>query len=67
MGCSSSVPVSKAPPARANTRSMDDVLGVSLDYLLDFVHKTGAQKLAGLTCYDVCERMIKPMTVRNHC
>lgn len=46
---------------------MDDVLGVSLDYLLDFVHKTGAQQLAGLTCYDVCERMIKPMTVRNHC
>ena len=65
MGCSSSVPVNKAPPARGNTRNIDDVLGVSLDYILDFVHKTGAQQLAGLTCYDVCERMIKPMTVRR--
>jgi hypothetical protein len=63
MGCSSSVPVSSAPPARGNSRSIDDVMGVSLDYILDFVRKTGAQQLAGLTCYDVCQRLIKPMTV----
>ena len=61
MGCSSSVPVSRALPARG----IDDVIGVSLDYISDFVKKSGVQQLAGMTCYDVCERLIKPMTVRR--
>ena len=62
MGCSSSVPVSKPlPPKQACNRG---VTGVSLDYLLDFVKKSGGQQLAGMTCCDVCDRVIKPMTLR---
>jgi hypothetical protein len=60
MGCSSSVPISNtAAPPPCQPR----VLGVSLEYLQDFVKKNGNQQLAGLTCYDVCSRIIKPMTL----
>ncbi len=36
---------------------------MSLEYLEDFVKKNGSQQLGGLSCYDVCNFVIKPMTL----
>ncbi len=60
MGCSSSAVIKNAvAPQPCQPR----ILGVSLEYLQDFVKRNGGQDLAGLTCYDVCSRVIKPMTL----
>ena len=62
MGCSTSIRVAKPLPSSKGLQR--DVVGVSLDYLLQFVKKNGGQQLAGMTCCDVCDRVIKPMTLR---
>lgn len=66
MGCSSSVAINRlSVPVAPSQRGSKDVLGVSLEYLQDFVKKIGCQLLGGLTCHDVCDAMIKPMTLRT--
>lgn len=66
MGCSSSVPIANRTPGAASDtshRGGRSIHGVSLEYLEDFVKKNGNQQLAGLSCYDVCNLVIKPMTL----
>ncbi len=66
MGCSSSV-ATKEPqsdPGIAHVSKTKGIKGVSLEYLAEFANKCGVQQLAGMTCFDVCERVIKPMTLR---
>jgi hypothetical protein len=66
MGCSSSVAINGLNvPVAPSQRDGKDVLGVSLEYLQDFVKKIGCQRLVGLTCHNVCDCMIKPMTLHS--
>ena len=65
MGCSSSVPAYLPSPAPDGARCRTGISGVSLDYLLEFTQKNGGQKLAGWSSLEVCEHVIKPMTLHT--
>jgi tetratricopeptide (TPR) repeat protein len=62
MGCGLSVSAREMVQSASECRIIN---GVSLDYLSDFVQKNGGEQLAGFTCQDVCDAVIKPMTLRS--
>jgi hypothetical protein len=65
MGCSSSVAAKDPLHDNGSAHLSKAINGVSLDYLVEFAKNSGGQLLAGMNCHDVCELVIKPMTLRT--